>query len=144
MSFANSPVLVSSKVLKKTFVRASLSQFPQNISTNYRQNIAFVIQICQPQEQKALGMRANEALVGTLMTIGAVNDKKCATEAFSINRQNRLVQLITDFQFQLYIPVRDTWVSVRLVSLLVSGPCHSTIGFVFFVFLLRFTKRTRQ
>ena len=57
-------------------------------------------------------MRANEALVGTLMTIGAVKDKKCATEAFSINRQNRLVQLITDFQFQLYIPVRDTWVSV--------------------------------
>ena len=37
-------------------------------------NIAFVIQTFQPQEQKTLCLIANKALVGTLMTIGDVND----------------------------------------------------------------------
>ena len=37
-------------------------------------NIAFLIQVCQPQEQNTFVSTANEALAGTLMTIGDVND----------------------------------------------------------------------
>ena len=32
------------------------------------------MQICQPQEQRSFVLTANEALVGTLMTIGDVNN----------------------------------------------------------------------
>ena len=37
-------------------------------------NIAFVIQMCQPREQNTLVSTTNEALVGTLMTIGDINN----------------------------------------------------------------------
>ena len=50
-----------------------------NFVSTYREryqftNIAFVIQMCQPQNKRPFISTANEALVGALMTIGDVND----------------------------------------------------------------------
>ena len=100
--------------------------------------------MCQPQEQKTFISTANEALVGTLMTIGNVND------TFPIMLW--LHSSICFFPFFVFSgdnSGRDTplIISLLVVGTIIDGPCYCSnkdpmlVNLSFYFFLSSFRSR---